>query len=317
MTDTARRRAPGGAMSGDVQTKRIRADVREVKAAGEHGLLRAIVAHLEPLVDHQGHIIRRGATESRDVTLAAYNHSGEMHGALPPGKGHIFENGPHVLLDAEFFPTTSGQEHRATLLGLGQLAEFSVEYRVTEEGPLTTLEQRAGAVRAIKRWSILAVAPVLAGAMPDTGIVAIKCSGCGGAEAPAAKRQPPPAEVQQLVRDAKRTIEWSDGLLAALKERQGPLAVDIAAKSVRWLTDGRVQEPPIVKFFDPDGKRSGYYSFTDPGAIYIARGLADEDCVRAVAHETQHLLRPWDAREELPRLAEESVFRRWRQSFEE
>jgi hypothetical protein len=84
---------------------------------------------------------------------------------------------------------------------------------------------------------------------------------------------------------------------AALQERRGALAMDAVEKFTRWLSGGRVQEPPMPKFCDPDGKRLGYFTPRDPETIYVARGQTDEELLRTLGHEISHFLQykltPW------------------------
>jgi hypothetical protein len=267
----------------DVERKQVRSGVREVKGTAAH-ILRALIAHTEPIIDQVGDIVRRGATKRQPATLGSYNHSG-FDGVLPPGKGEVWEEPPHIYFDGEFFDTSSGREHRATLIGLGSLAEFSVEYRVTKTGPLTAAERAAGAERAIVSWDILGVAPVLSGAMPNTRILDIKCAGCrdraGWDE----------TSHRQVIARERSRYERARANALALAEPHGALALAIAEQSVRHLTRGRVQVPPLVKFFDAKADDpAGFWDPELPNAIFLKRGLSAEEIVFVVAHESTHFV---------------------------
>jgi hypothetical protein len=127
------------------------------------------------------------------------------------------------------------------------------------------------------------------------------------------------------VKEAFALFERNQALAAALRERNGALVLAACEKATRWQTDGRLtnghqQTPPMVKFFDPDGVRSGYFDPKDPDAIYIARGLSDEETLLAVGHEVSHHLRrklsPWSPdNEELARIEEELFLQRYLRSL--
>jgi hypothetical protein len=264
------------------EVKRIRSATREVKGSGH---LRAIVAHTSR-VDGQGDIVRPGATSPTDISLAAWNHSGFL--TLPPGRGRVFERNGHVELEAEFFDTISGREHRQTLIGLGSLTEYSVEYLVTRRGQLSDSEIAAGAVRAIEGWELLAVSPVLKGAMPDTETLEIKCEGCGCDRASrhgVAKDAPAEAARTEAAR------------FAALSERSAiPASVPLATRFAPAVEFARERfalypsQAPAIKVVAPGAIRDGGTGLYDvaKNEIWIRAGLSDQEVRAVIFHEHCH-----------------------------
>ena len=122
---------------------------------------------------------------------------------------------------------------------------------------------------------------------------------CGCSE----PRTPDPA----VLKAVKRFQAWSE----CIREPHGALAWDVAQCSARWMSDGRVQEGPAVKWFDPDGRRAGYWRPGDD-AIHLSRGLSWGEVIRVTAHEAAgHWWHNWDSSEATAKLAEEYVQRRY------
>jgi hypothetical protein len=116
-------------------------------------------------------------------------------------------------------------------------------------------------------------------------------------------RTPDPA----LVKAVKRF----QAFVECTKEPHGALAWDVAECSARWMSNGLVQEGPAVKWFDPDGRRAGYWRPGDD-AIHLSRGLSWREVIRVCAHEAAgHWWHNWDPSEETAKLAERYIERRY------
>ena len=122
---------------------------------------------------------------------------------------------------------------------------------------------------------------------------------------------PDPKEVAQLAADIRRTLARA----AALREPRGALVLDVAEKAVRWLTNGREQRAPLVKFFDADGERLGSFDPATPDTIYVCRGLSDVELIRTIGHEVSHFISPWDRTEPIAVLDGERVLNRYLAAF--
>jgi hypothetical protein len=95
-----------------------------------------------------------------------------------------------------------------------------------------------------------------------------------------------------------------------MKERHGSLVLDAADCAIRWMSDGREQTPPMVKFFSEDSRRAGYWNPRTPNVIWSKRGMSAEQVVKTVFHEVSHFRRPWDRNEGMAELEEKLFSRR-------
>ena len=139
---------------------------------------------------------------------------------------------------------------------------------------------------------------------------ALKCAGgtCGCR---------PKAADPAVIADGLKLFERNQALAAALREPEGAFALDIAAKSVRWLSGGRQQEPFKLVFFSDDGGRTGYYDRLRPDSIFVRRGLDRDELVKTIAHETSHALGLGLVSEEYAEVDERWVFSRYCESLQE
>jgi len=251
-------------------------------------------------VDRDGDITAPGSfQEGAKAVISPWGHTSVTAGSIPAGRATIHADGTASL--KFFLSTEAGRATFESVKELADIVEFSYGFHVTEEAAPTAAQRAQGARRVLKSLRVYEVSPVVLGAGVSTGLLAIK------AAPPAVDR----AELEHLVKQARRSVERRRAWDAALQEPLGPLALDIAEKATRWLSEGRVQEPPMVKFFDPDGERSGYYSPRDPDAIYVARGLSVKELVLVVGHEVSHLLRWPDRGEDVARVEERMVYVRY------
>lgn len=168
------------------------------------GYIEAAFAQLN-VVDHDGDVTRPGAFPLKDVPMSSYNHT-SWDGALPVGKGSISERGDWAVFTGQFFMnTTHGRDAFETIKALGDLAQYSYGYDVTDGGP-AVFEGKS--VRELRKLDVFEVSPVLMGAGLGTHTLAIK-SGVPGADTPYAEHA---AWVQEAVEAfLKRTedrAEW-------------------------------------------------------------------------------------------------------------
>jgi hypothetical protein len=285
-------------VSGQRETKRIRSAAVELKG-DSHGRVRAIVAHLNR-VDLTGDVVLPGATPAADVVMTPYDHSAGL-GNLPPGKGRISEQREHLVFDAEFFDTESGREHRKTLLGLGPLAEWSVEYKPIKVAPMTNEWRAQGARRLIERWTVFAVAPVLVGAMQDTETLEIKRSDT---------RMPTPAQSKALLTQCQATLACAARVptVAALQRQvedvdrrwaaiqcETAVVSDFKRDTIRrWANAaaGLLGLPPVTIHWRVTSlKTAGAFRATEPHAIYLNPTLPLQETILACLHEQAHRCR--------------------------
>ena len=139
----------------------------------DQGYIEAAFAQLD-VVDHDGDITRPGAFPQKSVPMSAYGHT-SWDGALPVGKGDIVEEDGWAVFKGQFFmDTTHGRDAFVTVKGLGDLAEYSYGYNVTDGGPSTVGGKSVNEIRALEVWE---VSPVLRGAGIGTHTLAIKSDG--------------------------------------------------------------------------------------------------------------------------------------------
>lgn len=284
------------------------------------GSVEAVVAKLDS-VDLDGDVTLRDAIPNGSpVLLSEYGHSAilaQQSGvglpvAPPVGKGEIHIEGDQAVFRGRFFPSSRGEEARIVTREMGNLQQWSWSFRLLESEPASGLWREMGARRVLKRVEAFEASPVTLGAGGrQTRTVSVKGS-CGCSDR---SKLPDPAEVAQLAADIRRTLARAE----ALREPRGALALDIAEKATRWLTGGRVQRPPSVKFFDydPNERQLGFYDPGTPDVIYVCRGLSDTQLIRTIGHEVSHHLSPLDCGEAIAVLDGERVLTRHLASLEE
>lgn len=291
------------------EVKRIRSPLVAVKAGETNGSARAIVAHVNRVDNSPTRdVVLPGATQRSEVLMTTWDHTGQ----LPPGRGKIYEQGSHVLFDAQFFPTTTGQEYRKTLIGGGDLIEWSVECLVLKQGTLTDAWKAMGAKRVIESWRIVGVAPVLIGAMPDTGTVEIKCDGCctskRGGGSPSGSLFDDPAK-RAFVASLARKLEPPRVTPADLKRIDRRMAEIISSETPVTETQQRTAHawaraverelglPPVtIKWKIFSAKWDGCFDPAEPTSIFLNPRIAVERIPEVVCHEMGHYgrhLRGW------------------------
>lgn len=136
----------------------------------EQGSFTALFARFN-VVDKQGDMTLPGAFGEQRVIISAYGH-GSWSGALPVGKGRIFESADGGIVEGQFFlDTEEGKQTYLTVKNLGDLQEFS--YALPEvDYEMRTIEGQN--IRVLKRIKVNEVSPVLLGAGVDTGLLDIK-----------------------------------------------------------------------------------------------------------------------------------------------
>jgi hypothetical protein len=140
------------------------------------GTVRALFAPFN-VVDKQNDLTLPGAFGEQRVLIGGYGH-GSWNGALPVGKGRIFDGSTGGEFEGHFFLNTrDGEETYKTVKHLGDLQEWS--YSLPEiESEMRTIGGQT--VRVLKRIRVNEVSPVLMGAGNGTRTLAIKgCGSCG------------------------------------------------------------------------------------------------------------------------------------------
>jgi hypothetical protein len=292
------------------------------------GTVVAVVAKLG-VVDRDAEVITRDALPPGAYTeaglpaiISGYGHSAimtQISGAgvpveAPVGKGTIHVEGDEAVFRGRYFSSARGQEAATVAREMGSAQSWSLTFLIAAAEPSTGNWKAQGARRTLTKIVPFEVSPVTMSAGAGTRTVSAKSAscGCGGGSS----THPTAAAVELVMADVKRTNARLQAMQAALAEPHGALALDIAERAVRWMTNGREHEPPVVKFFDFDAERSGYYTPADPDSIYISRGLSDIEVIRTTAHETAHWLRPWDSGEAVPRIEAQHVLNRYLATFE-
>lgn len=144
--------------------------VRDLKAEGDAGDVQAVFATLG-VIDSDGDRILAGAIGKQAVRLSAYGH-GSWHGALPVGRGRVYEDGNDAIFAGRFFTETeAGRETYLTVKAMGDLQEWSF---ALPEIDFEVVNEDGRDVREIKRVVIPEVSPVLMGAGVNTRTLAIK-----------------------------------------------------------------------------------------------------------------------------------------------
>ena len=135
------------------------------------GFLKAVFATLG-VVDKDGDVVHKGSIGKQDVLISAYQHK-SWDGALPVGKGRVYEKGDLAIFEGHFnMELQSGHDHYSALKFAPELAEFSwgfntvkYDYEKTDDGWL---------IMNIRETKIFEVSPVLVGAGVGTGVVEMK-----------------------------------------------------------------------------------------------------------------------------------------------
>jgi HK97 family phage prohead protease len=108
------------------------------------------------------------------VLISAYGHA-SWYGAKPVGKGVIRVDEKGAILDGEFFmDTIDGADTFKTIVGTGDLQEYSYGYDILESGEVTEELRQKGVWRVLKKLKVYEVSPVLLGAGVDTETMSVK-----------------------------------------------------------------------------------------------------------------------------------------------
>lgn len=141
-----------------------------LKADNDAGTVEAVFATLG-VVDLDGDRIMPGAVGNQEVVMSAYGHR-SWDGALPLGKGKVFERGDKAIFEGQFFMDTAhGADAFRTVKGVGDLQEWSfallnADYNVVNEDGKD--------IQEVTKIDIPEVSPVLRGAGIGTRTVDIK-----------------------------------------------------------------------------------------------------------------------------------------------
>ena len=143
------------------------------KSLTEDGTFEAAFSTLG-VIDIDGDLTEYGAiVDGTPVKVSAYNHS-SWSGALPVGRGKIYEVGNELHVKGEFFlDTVPGSETYKTVKHLQDMQEWSYGYDILEAGK-TVIDGKT--YQVLKALKIFEVSPVLLGAGVDTHVVDIKAN---------------------------------------------------------------------------------------------------------------------------------------------
>lgn len=125
------------------------------------GEVEAVFATLN-VKDKDDDVTLPGAFENgASVVISSYNHK-SWEGALPVGKGTIYEVGDKVIMKGQFFmDTAAGRDTFAVIKHLGNRQEWSYGFKVedSEQGDF-----KGESVRMLKKMAVYEVSPVMRGA---------------------------------------------------------------------------------------------------------------------------------------------------------
>lgn len=269
----------------------------------DHGIVTAHVTTIG-VVDRDREVI----LDNRPATamISDHSHSIVLQGAAPVGKGKLtFTGNAGIFRGSYFMNVPRCRDAFEVVKQMGPDLHWSMSFLVERDSEPSAEWRARGAVRMLEKLDVFEVSPVARGAsLPGTSTLSAK----------AARAVADPAVVKEGLAIYRRT----QALEAARRERNGYglFCLDITEKATRWLTLGREQEPPLVRFYDPDGtRRTGYYDVLRPGEINIRRGLSKSEAVKTIGNELTHALSLGLAGEGEARFNEDYVYRRYRESL--
>lgn len=278
----------------------------ELKAGGgplrvkarDRGEVEAQVAEIN-VVDRDGDVLLPGSIRTGTrVKVSFYGHDAVLHDAAPVAMGQLHVDGRRVTMTAKYFMTTTrGVEAFRMVKEIGSDGEWSVAFQTRRTADMTPAWRSSGAVRLLSSVDVIEASPVLRGAALQSGTLATKRAATGLTR-------------EELTKEVAR-FRRNESLVACLKERHGSTAWNTAECAARWLSDGRLQQGPLIKWFDPDGRRMGFYNPLRPDEISISRDLTEKETVITVAEETAHWFRPWEPSELLAKTDAEWIARRY------
>lgn len=144
--------------------------LKNLKVDEKDGSFTAVFATLN-VVDKDGDLTLPGAFGDQEVPIGAYGH-GSWQGALPVGKGRVFEKEEEALVEGRFFlDTTLGSDTYKTIKEMGDLQEWSY---ALPEIDFEFREEDGRRIRVLKRITVGEVSPVLLAAGEGTRTLNIK-----------------------------------------------------------------------------------------------------------------------------------------------
>jgi hypothetical protein len=262
--------------------------------------------------DGDGDIVLDAAVkDGHKVSVSLGEHDSVFGGAEPAGEAELFAAGNAVVANGRPYDSARGAMLGAKLREGGPDVMWSIGFWKSpdklmsrEPSPLE-LRQWPDARRIIEKWHPIEISPVKYGSCgPACRTLAAKCA--------CVSKQPDPAAVKEALALAERRQAW----IECCKEKHGALAWDVAECHYRWETDGRVQDGPVVKWFDDDGRRAGFYQPGQADVIWLNRSLSAKEVLEVAAHEAAHAWKCWDPSEESARISAKYTVRRYRQMLE-
>ena len=159
------------------------------------GQIQFVVATLDA-VDKQGDVFLPGSVGRQDVLISQFQHAIWM-GAVPIGKGVVYEQGGQVLCDAQLnMELSQAREVWSAIAFAPELIEASIGFQPTKYGWGERDGQRVCLFEKTHFWE---ASPVIVGAGVDTGVNHIKAA---GAE-PVPLSTPAALNIRQMIANLK------------------------------------------------------------------------------------------------------------------
>ncbi len=227
----------------DAQTKSL--GPLEIKSE-EKGEVEAVICTLN-VVDHDREVVLPGAIkDGTTVLLSSYGHSA-VFGDAPVGRGKVRVVKDQALLNAQFFMNTErGREAFETVKAIGPEGQWSIGFQPTKYGTMTKEWSEKGAERLLAAIDLFECSPVIRGASPATGTLAVKEAVKEGVKEAvqevsaesAEKVVDAEAEAAKLAEDeaVKAAAEKAEAEAAELETKR------LEAERVKSLTKDAVQE---------------------------------------------------------------------------
>lgn len=248
-----------------------------VKSEAE-GRVRARFAKLGgDIPDKDGDIMAHGSIGEQNVLMSAYGHT-SWGGALPVGKGRVFERGDEAIADLQLFvKTPHGADTFNTLVGLGSLAEWSFGYRILMESDPSAEQRALGVKRVLEKLEVHEVSPVIRGAGIDTATLTAKCTDCerGG------------LLIRGITSGRVEQIEFT-GVPSDEAEKQARFAVGFCWRLHRKQLPGC----PTIRYFravERPWEAESRMGFARSGYVALNDDLQGRALVETALHECRHL----------------------------
>jgi hypothetical protein len=301
----------------------------ECKASGEFVVRIATKrdASGQLVIDLDGDVYADGAVGEQPIVIGCWNHGNGCPG--PAGTGETFETRADIRAAGRLLMETEhGRDEYARWQALGAQARFSYVYRVLDAD---FIEVRGQRVRRLKAIEVISVDLVATPAGVGTGIVSLKCEGCGGEAKEACTCGALTADERakltaiKVSLDLRRQRERFEGLQQAERLRaerrryeaikaslrhhyaEAEYVAPVTKHAARWaamrVAEEHALEPVSVRFFRPalTGEKAAFsmdrpvWGKADMAAreVWIMADLHPWDAAATAAHEMGHFARPY------------------------